>query len=257
MSSTSFLESAASLSALNELECELSRSVKLTRSPGESLPSIGPPSPAMTTSEPLRQTDWLPMESPSMSSAEGSPARTSALQAEGQGFPASGRDSGASTPAWLASYAPDSSSWKTSQHCLLEGLATFSGTWPRSGMTRSGTAYQLPTLALATSGIESGSLPTLTLCGNYNRKGASKTSGDGIITALNRMLPTLTARDYKSDSCGPEYRQARDAMTMGKTLPWTLGGLLNPRWCEGFMGYPIGWTELDALETPSSRKFQK
>jgi len=112
-------------------------------------------------------------------------------------------------------------------------------------------------LALATSGIESGSLPTLTLCGNYNRKGASKTSGDGIITALNRMLPTLTARDYKSDSCGPEYRQARDAMTMGKTLPWTLGGLLNPRWCEGFMGYPIGWTELDALETPSSRKFQK
>jgi hypothetical protein len=66
------------------------------------------------------------------------------------------------------------------------------------------------------------------------------------------MLPTLTARDFKSDSCGPEYRQKRDSMTMGKTLPWTLGGLLNPRWCEGFMGYPIGWTESDASETPSS-----
>jgi hypothetical protein len=250
MSSTCSAASADSVSASSEPECEPSRSAKSTPTPEPFCESTGPTFPNTTMSAPLRQIDWLPMESPLMSSAAASPARTSALQAEGRALPGSGRDSGANTPAWLASYAPDSSSWKTSQHCLLEGLATFSETWPRSGMTRNGTAYQLPTLALATSGIESGSLPTLTLCGNYNRKGASKKSGDGIITALNQMLPTLTARDYKSDSCGPEYRQARDAMTMGKTLPWTLGGLLNPRWCEGFMGYPIGWTELDASETP-------
>ena len=117
-------------------------------------------------------------------------------------------------------------------------------------------AYRLPPLALTTNGTASGLLPTLTLCGNYNRKGASKTSGDGIITAL-KLPPTLTARDFKSDSCTPEYRAKRDAMTMGKTLPWTLGGLLNPRWCEVFMGYPIGWTELDASEMPSSRKSRK
>jgi hypothetical protein len=68
------------------------------------------------------------------------------------------------------------------------------------------------------------------------------------------LLPTLTARDFKSDSCSPEYRAKRDAMTMGKTLPWTLGGLLNPPWCESFMGYPPGWTELEPSETPSSLK---
>jgi hypothetical protein len=106
-------------------------------------------------------------------------------------------------------------------------------------------------------GKGSGLLPTLTLCGNYNRKGASKKAGGGVITALRQMLPTLTARDFKSDSCTPEFRAKRDAMTMGKTLPWTLGGLLNPRWCEVFMGYPIGWTELEPSAMPSSRKSRK
>ena len=27
-------------------------------------------------------------------------------------------------------------------------------------------------------------------------------------------------------------------------------GYLNPEWIEWLMGYPIGWTELDASETP-------
>ena len=26
-------------------------------------------------------------------------------------------------------------------------------------------------------------------------------------------------------------------------------GLMNPAWVEWLMGYPIGWTELDHLET--------
>jgi hypothetical protein len=42
-------------------------------------------------------------------------------------------------------------------------------------------------------------LPTLTVHGNYNRKGASANSGDGLATALNReALPTLCARDYRA-----------------------------------------------------------
>lgn len=49
-------------------------------------------------------------------------------------------------------------------------------------------------------------LPTLTVCGNYNRKGASATSGDGLATAV--------------------------------------GGRLNPTWCEWFMGFPLGWTDV-------------
>jgi len=40
-------------------------------------------------------------------------------------------------------------------------------------------------------------LPTLTVCGNWNKKGASQNSGDGLATAIKK-LPTLCARDYKN-----------------------------------------------------------
>ena len=48
-------------------------------------------------------------------------------------------------------------------------------------------------------------LPTPTVCGNYNRKGASPTSGDGLATVV--------------------------------------GGQLNPTWVEWLMGWPLGWTD--------------
>ena len=49
--------------------------------------------------------------------------------------------------------------------------------------------------------------PTPTVCGNYNHKGASKTSGDGLATVV--------------------------------------GGKLNPTWVEWLMSFPLGWTDLD------------
>lgn len=49
--------------------------------------------------------------------------------------------------------------------------------------------------------------PTPTVKGNYNRKGASKTSGNGLATVV--------------------------------------GGKLNPTWVEWLMGFPLGWTDLD------------
>jgi DNA (cytosine-5)-methyltransferase 1 len=39
--------------------------------------------------------------------------------------------------------------------------------------------------------------------------------------------------------------------------PEELNGALNPAWVEWLMGFPIGWTELEASETPSSRKSRK
>jgi hypothetical protein len=61
--------------------------------------------------------------------------------------------------------------------------------------------------------------PTPTVDGNYNRAGASATSGDGLATAA--------------------------------------GGSLNPPWVEWLMGFPIGWTELEPSETPLSPKSRK
>jgi hypothetical protein len=53
---------------------------------------------------------------------------------------------GLNLPASLANYDPDSSLWKTSQRCLLEGWTLYSGSWPRSGTMRGGIVYQLKPL---------------------------------------------------------------------------------------------------------------
>lgn len=99
-----------------------------------------------------------------------------------------------------------------------DGRDTFSGSWPRSGMIRSGTLFRLPDLVprttekecgllLPTPVARSGStgasyfldggthargklrrlLPTITVSGNYNRVGASPTGGDGLYTILNSL----------------------------------------------------------------------
>lgn len=160
--------------------------------------------------------------------------------------------------AW---YDHGSRCWRTWQRCLVEGWELYSGAWPRSGMTRNGIAYRLPPLVPSTKEIEPGSLlPTLTVHGNYNRKGLSKTSGDGLATVLRRMMPTLTAHVVRG-GCKPE-RTLRmwENSARGCDLPSTLRilhpestGIINPSWAEGFMGYPIGWTELAPSETPSIR----
>lgn len=99
-----------------------------------------------------------------------------------------------------------------------------------------------------------GLLPTLTVHGNYNRKGMSKKSGDGLVTALaRRLLPTLIARDsrtFKGNVPPPGHMG-------GISLTQTLGGTLNPYWTEVFMGYPVGWTELNPSEIASIRSFRK
>lgn len=67
-------------------------------------------------------------------------------------------------------------------------------------------------------------LPTPTVCGNYNAKGASETSGDGLATVVKSMEPDI-------------------------------GGPLNPDWEEWLMGWPIGWTDLRPLETDKFRSW--
>ena len=120
----------------------------------------------MTTSDKLQQTDLFPMELELMSSLEASPAKTSPLQGIKQVLKASAADSGQSAPVFLGRFDPGTPSLKTSQTCFLEngeiGLSEFSATFPRSGMMRSGTVYQLPNLARTITEIGSGSSVTQT-----------------------------------------------------------------------------------------------
>lgn len=62
-------------------------------------------------------------------------------------------------------------------------------------------------------------------------------------------FPTLTARDYRAPN-SPESQARRNMnSSRGQQLPNQIGGQLNPTWTEWLMGYPSGWTELNALVT--------
>lgn len=54
-----------------------------------------------------------------------------------------------------------------------------------------------------------------------------------------RMWSTPTAADATGSSGGNMHSSLRN----------DAGGQLNPTWAEWLMGFPIGWTELNALET--------
>jgi hypothetical protein len=68
--------------------------------------------------------------------------------------------------------------------------------------------------------------PTPTVCGNYNRKGASATSGDGLATWVRERVPTPTTQDAANNG-GPSQSERT----------------LNPDWVEWLMGWPVGWTD--------------
>ena len=85
--------------------------------------------------------------------------------------------------------------------------------------------------------------PTPTVCGNYNRKGASASSGDGLATAVLKCA-TPTARDWKS---GKASQATHDRNS--RPLSEQIGGSLNPTWVEWLMGWPLGWTDLKPLAT--------
>ena len=88
--------------------------------------------------------------------------------------------------------------------------------------------------------------PTPTVCGNYNRKGLSKTSGDGLATAVTKFQ-TPVARMWKDNGQSPsELNRNSD------TLATQAGGSLNPTWVEWLMGWPLGWTDLKPLEMDKS-----
>ncbi len=106
--------------------------------------------------------------------------------------------------------------------------------------------------------------PTPTVCGNYNRNGASATSGDGLATAvMRRMYPTATATAYKGWSPNHnradtddrlDYTVEREAFRPGQQTPPMR---LNPDWCEWLMGWPIGHTELKPLGTDRFREYER
>ena len=233
-------------------------------------------------------------------------ARTYPSQEKAQESPENDPGCGLTWRGSLAKYDPDSRSWKTAQLSLLGDSELSSVIWPRSGMTAGGQCWELPTLGRRTSETDCGfsqvwptprcqmtrpvkarekrgpglnleeavaarMWPAPTVCGNYNRKGASATSGVGLATAVATSLttnhsesmdaqtvkvmtfPTPTKRDYKggykTESLTRKDGESRHMDALPNAVLNGLGvetttGKLNPQWVAWLMGWPIDHTSL-------------
>lgn len=249
-------------------------------------------------SESLRQKNLKLMEYPrSILSAEDSPAKTLAQRVKElvslivQGtlpVPAFGE----SMPGLFASLNHAGSWQKTCagySQSLLPGFGgedseLYSETWPKWGIVLDGHAMELPMLERHINESECSLWPTASVCGNYNRKGASATSGDGLDTAVKNWptptvadtftgnlkstqqkpgsmhsvnlsqavnWPTPRAREGNSGSygCASIERNADRNYLDGVVIKKEeKPGNLNADWVELLMGLPIGWTDINVAK---------
>ena len=197
-------------------------------------------------------------------------AKTCQLQETKKELKQSDQDYGLNSAELLATYDQGSQSWRTSQHSLVEttggGLERFLETWPRSGMTRNGTAYRLPNLVRTITEIGSGLLPTpvksdattgqiigkndtfkMTKNGNLRKYNGKGTNGSLGLARYVKFWPTPCARDYKG------ARSQESLVAAGRdgtnSLPDAFAvsqksARLNPRFVEALMGYPDMHTDL-------------
>jgi hypothetical protein len=164
---------------------------------------------------------WRPSTQPELpapeSWPEGSLARTSVTLDNVSALRASVRDYGLTSPVSFASFDPITSSWRTSQVCLLEEWAKFSETWPQAGSMRSGTCYRLPPSAPRTYERASGFWPT------------------PVASERKRMSP---------------YSRG------GHSLMFALGGRPSPEFLDWMMGFHPGsvrqWATLWSAKSPST-----
>ena len=75
--------------------------------------------------------------------------------------------------------------------------------------------------------------PPPTVCGDYNRKGASSTSE----TLARWASPRAKDADAGADTPSPNREGSESLRTQA-------GAKLNPEWVECLMGFPSGWTDI-------------
>ena len=212
-------------------------------------------------------------------------ARTSASRAKATDLTASEAGCGPKWRGSLARYDHDSRSWRTAQHSLLGDSDEFSETWPRWGTTVAGELFLLPTLVPCTDESASGLWQTPVaddaverVQGKWNSRGEPKlsaevkpwptptaslgTKGGRITPRKSReggtLIEAVSARQTWPTPLANDA-QKRGAARVGAGLPGAAeqsnaAGMLNPTWVEWLMGWPLGWTDLQPLETAKSLK---
>lgn len=227
------------------------------------------------------------------SSLAASRAKTSVPPALARESMASEADYGPKWLGSFARYSPSESRWKTAQCSLLGDSDEFSETWPRWGSMRSGESFLRPIPALPISESGSGLWQTPVAddaieraAGKWNSRGEPKLSaevklcptptasladkggritprkgreGGTLIEAVSsRMWPTPCASASKGSSPAALTRKSgksRENDRIDHAVMASDGGQLNPEWVEWLMGWPIGHTALEPLETAKYREW--
>lgn len=179
-----------------------------------------------------------------IASMRASLARILASQDAGPGSAESEAGSSARCSGQLTLFALDSCFSKTAHKSEPAAVTLSSASLWR--VDTPGSTEYLPRLmsGRGTTGTAGGALlPTLTVCGNWNRAGASPTSGNGLATAL-RLLPTICATDYKElySEAGYRRQMQRRSNPLRDTLVHITGHRLTPAFAEWWMGWPLRWT---------------
>lgn len=182
-----------------------------------------PPSPSGMTSVLLTDDHG---EAVLTSFLAASPAKTSASQGKAQASTEPSLGSGESSPASSERSSQAGSSLRTRHSLCTAGLTSSSQLSRNWGTMRSGVCSVQPRLAPPIDESAFGLWPTPTVKGNYNKRGLSSRSGNGLSTEVR--LCELRLRGLGSETRLPP---------------------LNPDWVDWLMGWPIGWTDCGAMAT--------
>src|SRR5699024_4665536 len=138
--------------------------------------------------------------------------------------------------------SPTRRSSDLNQTSLFEPLAVYSETWPTSGMTHNGTAYELPTSEHHTDGTGSSSLLPTPTVGNQRESGTCRDFGGDLTHALTcncKLLPTPKAGDGEMHTPSTSGRPVEKSTHLG-TIAMLQAGNLDHRRSGATTSQPSG-----------------
>ena len=174
-----------------------------------------------------------------MSFLEAFPARISVVLERAQESTGRKAGSGERWQGSFAKYDQDTSLWRTHQCSLLGGFTEFSETWPRWGSMQNGECWERTMLVPTISEKGSGLWPT-PVASDWQNRSTKYAQGGTSLTVAVKTWPTPTVQDAKNNG-GPSQHRRNDT-----PLNAMVGGKLNPTWVAWLMGWPLGWTDLNA-----------
>ena len=158
--------------------------------------------------------------------------------------------SGQMSLAFCESAPPPSGSLRTSAVICREEAARSSQSFKQWATELRRHCLQRRKSALLIAGSDSSSLlPTPSACSYGSNKGGAA----GRAGKERPSLETMARTQWATPTVKGNYNRAGASATSGDGLATQVGGQLNPTWVEWLMGLPLGWTACALSGTVSSQ----